>query len=53
MINYPPGFIETIAHIRHEDGPDTYIFQVVNQDGTDWDEEATAAAYQAWLEANT
>jgi hypothetical protein len=26
-------------------------FQVLNEDGTDWDEAATVAAYQAWLAA--
>ena len=35
----------SIAHIRHGD----QVFQVLNVDGTDWDEAATRAAYEAWL----
>ena len=34
-----------IAHIRD----DEHVFQVLNADGSDWDEEATRAAYAAWL----
>jgi hypothetical protein len=37
-----------IAHIKDGD----QYFQVLNQDGTDWDEEATKAMYDAWREAN-
>lgn len=32
-----------IAHIVDSDGT---VFQVLNADGTDWDEEATRTAYQ-------
>lgn len=35
----------SIAHIRHGE----QVFQVLNADGTDWDEAATRAAYEAWL----
>ena len=38
-------FNENIAHIRHGD----QVFQVLNADGTDWDEAATRAAYETWL----
>ena len=41
----PDTFNPSIAHIRHGE----HIFQVLNDDGTDWDEEATRAAYEAWL----
>ena len=34
-----------IAHIRHGD----HVFQVLNADGTDWDEAATREVYDAWL----
>ena len=37
-----------IAHIRHGD----QVFQVLNEAGDDWDEAATRALYEAWLEAN-
>ena len=37
---------ESIAHIR--DGEQT--FQVLNEAGDDWDESATRALYEAWLE---
>ena len=40
----PETFNLTISHIR--DGEN--VFQVLNEDGTDWDEEATRAAYEAW-----
>lgn len=36
-----------IAHIRHGD----HVFQVLNADGTDWDEAATREVYDAWLAA--
>ena len=35
----------SIAHIRHGE----QVFQVLNADGTDWDEAATRALYEAWL----
>ena len=35
-----------VAHIRHGE----HVFQVFNEDGTDWDEAATRASYQSWLE---
>jgi hypothetical protein len=41
----PDGFDPSIAHIRHGG----HVFQVLNAEGTDWDEEATRAIYQAWL----
>jgi hypothetical protein len=41
----PDNFDPNIAHIV--DGPN--VFQVLNQDGTDWDEAATRAAYEAYL----
>lgn len=44
----PETFNPSIAHIRHGDN----VFQVLNADGTDWDEEATRAEYAAWLAAN-
>lgn len=36
-------FEPTIAHITDEDGN---VYQVLNEDGTDWDEEATRALYE-------
>ena len=36
-----------IAHLEHGG----VYFQVLNEDGTDWDEAATVAAYNAWLAA--
>ena len=42
----PKTFNPNIAHITAEDGS---VFQVLNEDGTDWDEAATSAAYEAWL----
>lgn len=36
-----------IAHIISEDG---LVFQVLNDLGDDWDEEATRKAYYAWME---
>lgn len=41
----PENFDPNIAHIRDGDN----VFQVLNADGTDRDEEATRAAYNAWL----
>ena len=43
----PEGFDPNIAHIR--DGEN--VFQILNAEGTDWDEAATAAAYQAYLDS--
>lgn len=40
----PTDFNPNIAHIR--DGEN--VFQVLTEDGTDWDEAATRAAYEAW-----
>jgi hypothetical protein len=37
---------QNVAHIRH--GED--VFQVLNEDGSDWDEAATNLAYTTWLE---
>jgi hypothetical protein len=36
----------SIAHIKSENGT---VYQVLNADGTDWDEEATKALYEASL----
>ncbi len=36
----------SIAHIKAEDGT---VYQVLNEDGTDWDEAATRALYEASL----
>lgn len=41
----PETFNPNIAHIT--DGEN--VFQVLNEDSTDWDEAATRAAYEAWL----
>jgi hypothetical protein len=38
-----------IAHIQHGD----VYFQVLNENGDDWDEAATQEAYQAWLATNS
>lgn len=38
-------YVTHIAHIRDGDK----VFQVLNQEGTDWDEEATKAAYAEYL----
>lgn len=43
----PENFDPNIAHIRDGDN----VFQVLNADGTDWDEDATRAEYGAWLAA--
>jgi hypothetical protein len=43
----PETFDPTKSHIRDGDA----IFQVLNADGTDWDEAATRAAYETWLAA--
>lgn len=40
----PENFNPNIAHIK--DGEN--VFQVLNEDGTDWDETATQAAYAVW-----
>jgi hypothetical protein len=40
----PETFNPNIAHIRDGEA----AFQVLNEDGTDWDEAATSAAYEAW-----
>jgi hypothetical protein len=36
---------KNIAHIQH----DGKFFQVLNEEGTDWDEVATRQAYDAYL----
>ena len=41
----PENFDPNIAHIR--DGGN--VFQVLNEDGTDWNEAATREVYDAWL----
>lgn len=41
----PANFNPSIAHIRHG----ANVFQVLNAEETDWDEEATRAIYEAWL----
>lgn len=45
----PEEINPAIAHIVCPCGSK---FQVLNHDGTDWDEDATAAAYQAHLALN-
>ena len=40
----PETFNPNIAHIQ--DGEE--VFQVLNEDGTDWDESATRLVYEAW-----
>jgi hypothetical protein len=44
VIVNPETFDPNIAHIR--DGEN--VFQVLNENGTDWDEEATRAVYEVW-----
>ena len=41
-VEYVPG----IAHLNLETGE---VFQVLNEDGADWNEVATVAARDAWL----
>ncbi len=41
----PETFNPSVAHIRHGE----HVFQVLNEDGTDWDEGATRTAYETWL----
>jgi hypothetical protein len=43
----PETFNPSIAHITDGDR----VFQVLNADGTDWDEAATRAEYEAWKAA--
>lgn len=43
----PETFNPNVAHIR--DG--AHVFQVLKEDGTDWDEAATRAVYEAWKAA--
>ena len=45
----PATFKENIAHIRDAQGN---VFQVLNEEQTDWDEAATSAAYAEWLAAH-
>lgn len=45
----PETFDPRIAHIQDGEA----IFQVLNEDGTDWDEAATRAAYEAWKLENS
>ena len=40
---------ETIAHLTSWDGTK---FQILNEDGTDWDETATHAAFILWQAEN-
>jgi len=40
----PEGFDPNVAHIT--DGG--HVFQVLNADGSDWDEEATRLIYETW-----
>lgn len=46
MTTQPATFDPEIAHITAGDGT---VFQVLLDDGSDWDEAATAAAYRAYL----
>ena len=51
----PEGFNPNIGYIEQPDLTDpttVYRFQVINEAGDDWDEAATAAAYDAWRAAN-
>jgi hypothetical protein len=41
----PEGFDPRIAHIRDRG----HVFQVLNAEVMDWDEEATKAVYKSWL----
>ena len=52
MIEKPPTFDPSIANIKHVVGSDEFYFQVLNEDATDWNEEATNALYRAWLAEN-
>lgn len=52
MSNQPEGFNQSIAHITHNKNGETFIFQVLNAEGTDWDEVATRAAYDQWRDQN-
>jgi hypothetical protein len=45
----PDTFDPNIAHIQDNDN----IFQVLNENGNDWDEQATKVAYEAWKLAQT
>lgn len=40
----PEDFEPNIAHIADSE----HVFQVLNEDRTDWDEQATRAVYEAW-----
>ena len=46
MATQPTTFDPNLAHIEAADGTK---FQVLNETGDDWDETATAAAYNAYL----
>jgi hypothetical protein len=48
-MNATVEIIESVAHITLADGRK---FQVVIEDGTEWDEAATRAAAEAYLAAN-
>lgn len=39
--------MEPNLNIAHILAPDGTVYQVLNADGTDWDEEATRALYEA------
>jgi hypothetical protein len=38
---------DIVEHIAYLTAPSGRKYQVLNEDGTDWDEAATVAAYQA------
>lgn len=44
----PETFDPDLAHII--DGEN--VFQILNDDGSDWDEDATRALYEAWKAQN-
>lgn len=44
---YPGGFNPSAAYIETAGGQ---VFQVLNEEGNDWDEPATAAEYYAWMD---
>ena len=44
---FPETFNPSFAFITHGNR----VFQVLNEDGTDWDEELTAIDYRSWLDS--
>jgi hypothetical protein len=52
MTHTPAGFNPNVAHISCPKDGDVFVFQVLNAEGTDWDEAATRASYEEWLAEN-